>query len=109
MSDRFKNQNLQERIETHNAILRNAATVLASVGMPTAAEHVLGFADETKAAGFMQMAIDAGIQAEREKLEIEYFVKRKLERMEDRVAYEIALASVGAGGWTTQGYRIFRG
>lgn len=103
------NSEQQERIETYNSILRRAAQVLNDVGMPTAAEHVLTIADETKMTEFMDMAIQAGIEAEREKLAIQFAVKRKLERMEDRIAYGIALASVGTGGMTTQGYRVFMG
>lgn len=109
MENRCYNGDLQERIETHGAILRRAADVLNQLGMPTAAEHVLGFADETRAAEFMQRAIDAGIEAEKERLAREFFIKRKLERMEDRIAYEIALASVGTAGMTTQGWRVFNG
>lgn len=108
-SNRFKNQEHQERVESHNAIMRNAANVLAGLGMPTASEYLLALSDETKMTEFMEMAIQAGIQGEREKIHRHHLIARWKERLEDRIAYEMALASVGTGGWTTQGYRVFNG
>ena len=100
---------LQERIDTHNALLRRGAEVLRQAGMPTAADHVLAHCDDSRTAEFMEMAIQFGIEGEREKLAREFAIKRAIERMEDRLAYEVALASIGTSGMTTQGYRTFLG
>jgi Tfp pilus assembly protein PilF len=104
VSNRF----IQQEIETHEALLSRAADVVEQLGMPTAAEHVR-WQIESKAMEYLEMAIEAGVEAEKEKMAIQFAIRRRLERMEDQIAYQIALASVGTSGWTTQGFRTFYG
>jgi hypothetical protein len=98
-----------ELFENDRKILGRAAAVLDEVGMPTAAELVRKYSSMTKMREYLEKAIEAGIAGEREKIAMEYEIKRRMDLFRIRLEYKIALSAVGSSGMTTQGYRAFWG